>query len=100
MIRKNLNNLNKKRSLGQGMTEYIIIVGVIAIAAIGTFGYFGDVMQNQAAGMAQELSGSAAGGGAERLRAQGFAGNATRSSAAHKTLGNYDQNSQTAAGGN
>jgi len=42
---------------GQGMTEYIIIVALIAIAAIGIFGKFGDVIGNQMAATSNELAG-------------------------------------------
>jgi len=45
------------RQRGQGMTEYIIIVALIAVAAIGVYSYFGKTVRNQTAGMAQELSG-------------------------------------------
>ena len=45
---------------GQGMTEYIIIVALIAIAAIGVFSMFGKTVRNQAAGLAKELSGNTA----------------------------------------
>jgi len=45
------------KQLGQGMTEYIIIVALIAIAAIGVFTFFGGTVRSQVAGMAQELSG-------------------------------------------
>jgi Flp pilus assembly pilin Flp len=48
---------SKKASLGQGMTEYIIIVALIAIAAIGVFNYFGKTVRNQGAAMAQGLAG-------------------------------------------
>ncbi len=34
--------LSKRASRGQGMTEYIIIVALIAIAAIGVITLFGD----------------------------------------------------------
>ena len=33
------------KQLGQGMTEYIIIVALIAIAAIAVYSIFGDVVQ-------------------------------------------------------
>lgn len=46
------------KQLGQGMTEYIIIVALIAIAAIGVYTIFGDVVRNQVGGMAQELAGT------------------------------------------
>ena len=45
---------------GQGMTEYIIIVALIAVAAIGVFSMFGKTVRNQAAGLAKELSGNSA----------------------------------------
>ncbi|WMS87236.1 Flp family type IVb pilin [Pleionea litopenaei] len=47
------NVMAKKRSLGQGMTEYIIIVALIAVAAIGVFSMFGKTITSQAAGLAQ-----------------------------------------------
>lgn len=46
-----------KRQYGQGMTEYIIIVALIAIAAIGTFSAFGGSVRDQVAAMAAEISG-------------------------------------------
>ena len=45
------------KQLGQGMTEYIIIVALIAIAAIAVYSIFGDVVRSQVGGMAQELAG-------------------------------------------
>jgi Flp pilus assembly pilin Flp len=44
--------------LGQGMTEYIIIVAVIAIASIAVYSYFGDTLRNQTAAAAIALSGN------------------------------------------
>ena len=48
---------SKNRQLGQGMSEYIIITALIAVAAIGVFAAFGDVLTNQTAAMALEMSG-------------------------------------------
>lgn len=45
---------------GQGMMEYIIIVAMIAVAAIGTYSLFGKTIRNQTAGMAEEIAGKAA----------------------------------------
>lgn len=47
-----------KKQRGQGMSEYIIITALIAVAAIGVFASFGDVIGNQTAAMAQEMSGN------------------------------------------
>lgn len=46
-----------KNQFGQGMTEYIVIVALIAISAIGVYTAFGDTVRNQVAGMAKELAG-------------------------------------------
>ena len=43
---------------GQGMTEYIIIVALIAIAAIGVYNLFGKTVRQQTAAMAQGLAGN------------------------------------------
>jgi hypothetical protein len=48
---------NRIRYAGQGMTEYIIIVSLIAVAAIGIYTLFGQTLRNQTAGLALELSG-------------------------------------------
>ena len=48
----------KSRSFGQGMTEYAIIVAVIAIAAIGIFTIFGNVVKDQVSNMATEMAGN------------------------------------------
>lgn len=50
--------MKNKQQRGQGMTEYIIIVALIAIAAIGTFTLFGGVVRDQTATMAAELGGN------------------------------------------
>lgn len=46
------------KQIGQGMTEYIIIVALIAIAAIAAYGFFGDTLRSQVGGMASELAGA------------------------------------------
>jgi Tfp pilus assembly protein FimT len=45
---------------GQGMTEYLIVVALIAVAAIGVYGFFGQTLRSQTAGIALELSGQSA----------------------------------------
>jgi type IV pilus assembly protein PilA len=45
------------RQLGQGMTEYIIIVAMIAVAAIATYQYFGQTVRDQTAAIAKEIAG-------------------------------------------
>jgi type IV pilus assembly protein PilA len=47
----------RRRIAGQGMTEYIIIVALVAIAAIGVYSAFGDIVRGQASVAAVALSG-------------------------------------------
>lgn len=47
----------RRRIAGQGMTEYIIIVALVAVAAIGVYTAFGDVVRGQASVAAVALSG-------------------------------------------
>lgn len=42
---------------GQGMTEYIIVVALIAVAAIGVYSAFGDILRGQTSVAAVALSG-------------------------------------------
>ena len=48
------------RQHGQGMSEYIIITALVAVAGIGLFAAFGDTLQNQMAGMSREMAGRSA----------------------------------------
>lgn len=45
------------RQRGQGMMEYVIIVAMIAVAAIGVYSVFGQTIRNQTAGLANEVAG-------------------------------------------
>jgi Tfp pilus assembly major pilin PilA len=72
---------------GQGMTEYIIIVALIAVAAIGVYSYFGQTVKSQVSGMSQELSGGSA--ATEQAKAKAAASGAAGASAKKSTLGDY-----------
>ncbi len=87
MTAKNLKKQIRKQRRGQGMTEYIIIVALIAIAAIGVYSFFGQTVRQQTAGMAQELSGKKA--TAEIKGAQGAAQSASGEATAKKGMGDY-----------
>lgn len=47
----------RSRVLGQGMTEYIIIVALVAIGAIAVYTAFGDIVRGQTSVAAAALSG-------------------------------------------
>ncbi len=78
--------LSKKKQLGQGMTEYIIIVALIAVAAIAVYNLFGDTVRGQVGDMAAELGGgtSSGQGATKGAAAQG-------EGAAEYDLGNFAQ---------
>ncbi len=46
-----------KKQSGQGMTEYIIVVALVAISAIAVFQLFGQTLRSQTAAIAKELAG-------------------------------------------
>lgn len=80
------------RQRGQGMTEYIIITALVAIAAIGAFMFFGNTARQQVAGMATELSGRDA--ATQRTAAQTQANNAQAQASKSSGLGQYGGNNQ------
>ncbi|HEX8700154.1 MAG TPA: hypothetical protein VF815_26570 [Myxococcaceae bacterium] len=54
---KTLPKKNLRKARGQGMTEYIIIVALIAIAAIGVITLFGDNIRKLFGASAAALAG-------------------------------------------
>ena len=82
------NRLGASRCAGQGMTEYIIIVALIAVAAIGIYTLFGQTLRNQTAGLAMELSGQDAANAI--TSAQGNATTAQTNANVRKGLDNFN----------
>ncbi len=84
---KNPFNRLALRQRGQGMTEYIIIVALIAVAAIGVYALFGKTIRNQVAGLAGEVAGT---GSSTSITAAGdAAGTAAKSANVDKTMKSY-----------
>lgn len=77
------------RQRGQGMTEYIIIVALVAVAAIGAFKYFGQTVRAQASVAANELAGGTT--SAARAVATSAAATATAEAVRNKNLSNYER---------
>ena len=78
------------RARGQGMTEYIIIVALIAIAAIGTYSLLGQTVRTQTAGLALEIAGQSA---QPAISSAGTAATQSQTNAAQrKGLNNYEAN--------
>ena len=63
------------RQLGQGMTEYIIIVALIAVAAIGVYKAFGQMVRGQTSVAASALGGQSTGAGEKGVAAAQKLGN-------------------------
>lgn len=78
---------SKHQQRGQGMTEYIVIVALIAVAAIAVYQFFGQTIRSQTAGIAQEVSGQSA--TAAISAAQGTANSASTEGTTRKGLNNY-----------
>ncbi len=74
--------MRKVKQLGQGMTEYIIIVALVAIAGITIFSLFGGTLQGAVSDVSQELAGQSAGTAA--------ASEAAKTAAEASTLENMD----------
>ena len=77
------------RQRGQGMTEYIIIVALIAIAAIGVYTAFGKTLRGQMAVTAQALAGKSA--SEARSEASDGGEDATAQAQRGVKLDNFDQ---------
>ena len=77
------------RQKGQGMTEYIIVVALVAIAAIGVYTAFGKTLRGQMAVTAQSLAGNSA----SDARSEANDGGEDAVSQAERAvqLDNYDQ---------
>jgi Flp pilus assembly pilin Flp len=75
----------KLKQLGQGMTEYIIIVALVAVAAITAYGFFGDTIRGQVGALSEELAGNEA----NLADTKKSAGDATKDGKTNKTLDNY-----------
>lgn len=78
-----------QRQGGQGMTEYIIIVALIAVAAIGVYSLFGQTIRSQVAGLAGEVSGNTTAAKAARGDATKAADSAQKGASAAKGMSSY-----------
>jgi Tfp pilus assembly protein PilV len=84
---------DRKRQRGQGMTEYIIVVALVAVAAIAVYQLFGQVVRSQTAAMARELAGES---GADQSRAAQTAASKAAAQAKAKSLKSFTGNAGAA----
>lgn len=91
-----LNRRNRKES-GQGMTEYIIIVALIAVAAIAVTQLFGTTVRTQMGAIASEVGGNDA---STTVTAASTAGsNAATAAAKKRSLSTYGNQQSTGSQG-
>ena len=83
-----------RRQAGQGMTEYIIIVALVAVAAIAVYQYLGQVLRAQTAAVAKELAGE---DGTQQSRAAQSAAESAATQAAAKSLKDFTGNAEGSA---
>jgi len=74
------------RCRGQGMTEYIIIVALIAVAAIAVYQFFGQTIRSQMSAIANEVAGQS---GSAAMAAAGAAAGKTNTEQNAKGLSKY-----------
>ena len=92
-----MNNQQLKDTQGgQGMTEYIVIVALIAVAAIATYQFFGQTIRSQMGGIAREVSGQTADNAIQT--AQGRAAAAVTEGGTVKGLDSYSNNNARGGG--
>ncbi len=83
----------KSRQAGQGLTEYAIIVALVAVAAIGVMGFFGDTVTAQLSGISQEIAGND--GTSDQTAARNAGTNAHNAGAqSEHTMANFTDNDQ------
>ncbi|HJD45163.1 MAG TPA: hypothetical protein H9906_09095 [Candidatus Paenalcaligenes intestinipullorum] len=78
---------------GQGMTEYIVIVALVAVAAIAVFQFFGQVIRSQTVAIAHEIAGE---DGTQYSESAANAAQQSADQAAAKSLGSFTGNAGTA----
>ncbi|HLV49075.1 MAG TPA: pilus assembly protein [Aliidiomarina sp.] len=79
---------HSKKQQGQGMTEYIVILALVVVSAIGVYSLLGKTVRNQVAGVAKEIAGQSA--EQELNEAKNAAQNASTKAKKDYGLNNYD----------
>ena len=96
MERTNLSKrtIGRKHQFGQGMMEYIIIVALIAVAAIGVYNLLGKTVRDQTSAVAFGLAGNAASSTAQSTAAGQDATTAGQQADQKQGLDNFGQNAK------
>jgi Flp pilus assembly pilin Flp len=84
--------VGRRNQFGQGMTEYIIIVALVAIGAIAVYSAFGHTVQDQMSGITNSLAGNTAAANTAVTNAGTEANKATSDAAQNLDLTDYTKN--------
>lgn len=87
-----IQRCNRRRGqCGQAMSEYLIVVALVAVAAIAVYQSFGQVLRSQTAAMARELAGE---DGSRQSRQARSASESAAGQTASKTLKSFTGNAK------
>ena len=89
---KHSRKLNSKKVTGQGMSEYMIIVGLIAVAGIAAMGILGNIAKTNVDAAAVELGGGNGGALIDGNTASATA--ATTDAGVTTTLNNFESHNR------
>lgn len=99
-LSKLLARKSNKNVRGQGMSEYLIIVALIAVAGIAVMGLFGGAARNQVAAIASEIGGNTdAESEAASTRADQLSDTALLDSDVEVNMSNFAENNDTLRSG-
>lgn len=89
--------MKKRKIMGMAATEYVLVLALVAIAAIGVYSFFGKTLRNQVAGLASELSGQDAQQNIQNAKSEADTGETVANK--DYNLGNYNEGANKAASG-
>lgn len=81
---------SKKKLIGQGMTEYLVIVGVIGIGALAAFTFMGGTLRETTGGLTAQFMNDATNAGNAIDNADANVANQVATTGQQSTLGNFD----------
>ncbi|PCI51874.1 MAG: hypothetical protein COB51_01305 [Moraxellaceae bacterium] len=81
---------SKKKLIGQGMTEYLVIVGVIGIGALAAFTFMGGTLRETTGGLTAQFMNDAGSASTAIANADVNVANQAATGGQQSTLGNFD----------
>lgn len=91
------NRVIRRRQSGQGMTEYLIILALVGIAAIAVYSFFGQTVRSEMGAISSQLAGQPAKPGLDSAKAA--SGNANTEGTNQYNLATYNSEDTSLKGG-